>query len=82
LARKWHSDKGVISDFRHLEYFSILWVLTMPSSGLKNKFEGLQSTNRRKLKTMLPVMLTLALFGALLMGLIHVLRLSRKRITV
>ena len=56
----------------------------MPSSGLRNKIEGLQSTNRRKLNTMLPVMLTLALFGALLMGLIHVLRLdwSRKRIAV
>ncbi|MEE8435275.1 MAG: hypothetical protein V3S64_10855 [bacterium] len=44
----------------------------------------MQFNNRRKLKTMLPVMLTLALFGALLLGLIHVLRLdrSRKRISV
>ena len=56
----------------------------MSLPGLRNKFVALQSDNRRKLKTMISVMLTLALFGALLLGLIHVLRLdrSRKRISV
>ena len=84
MACFWHFRKRIISDFPHLEYFFIFRVLTMPFSGLKNKIEGLQSNNRRKLKSMISVMLTLALFGALLLGLIHVLRLdrSRKRITV
>lgn len=56
----------------------------MVFSGFRNRLEALQSHNRRKLQTMFPVMLTLALFGALLLGLIHVLRLERshKRITV
>ena len=56
----------------------------MSFSGFRNKIEALQSNNRRKLKAMISVMLTLALFGALLLGLIHVLRLdrSRKRISV
>ena len=65
-------------------YFSTFRVLTMVFSGFRNRLEALQSHNRRKLQTMLPVMLTLALFGALLLGLIHVLRLERshKRVTV
>ena len=79
MAQIWHPDKGRISDFRHLERFSIFRVLTMLFSGLRNRLEALQSNNRRKLKTMFPVMLNLALLGALLLGLIHVLRLDRSR---
>lgn len=84
MAQKWHPDKGESSGNRPSEKLSIFGVLTMLFSGLRRRIEVLQSNNRRRLNTMLTVMLTLALFGALLLGLIHVLRLerSRKRITV
>ena len=84
MAKNGHPVKDIISENRHLEKIFILRVLTMSFSGFRNKIEALQSNNRRKLKAMISVMLTLALFGALLLGLIHVLRLdrSRKRISV